>query len=325
MSSHRNPVYEYFHNIQVSDLVPSTRQLVTVKVDTTLQEAVKVLSTNKILAAPVLDSGDKLAGMLSVLDIVQYIVSAAPNSDQLKDIDQVEIAGRCITLHPVKHIMGKSQKDQLVPLKTNNASTFAIDLMAAGLHRVVLESDIASDKLTNTLSQTDIVKRLADHLHMGKLKVVGEKLVEELGIGLVEPITVTTKTIVLDAMKKLAENNVSAVAVVDENGKLVGNMSASDLRGFYLDRLPHFELTTEEFLKKYSPTSLSPFSTKLNNLTLLDVVRKLVHPTVVVDGKEQKLEHSMHRVWVVDDEGKCKSVITLTDIMKVIRDLDYQV
>ena len=320
LSSHRNSIYEYFKAVPLTDLVPKNQHLVLLKEDQTLQEVVNQLSQHRILAAPVLTKEGKLLGMLSVLDIVQYIVASAPNVDQLKNLSEVEIAGRCITLQTAKNVMGFSARDQFLPLKSNVPSTMAVELFSQGVHRCVVEEDVTTDLYIGTLSQSDIVKRLSEHLHMGKLKNLGAKLASDLGLGLVQPVVVKESQLVLETMKQLASSNVSAVAVVNDKDELVGNFSASDLRGFYLDRLPHFDFPTSVFLEKYSASSLKPFCTKLEGLTFVELVKLLIHPEV----QGEKLNHSMHRVWIVDDAKKVIGVITLTDIMKVIRDYDEQ-
>ncbi|KAG2386097.1 hypothetical protein C9374_002543 [Naegleria lovaniensis] len=319
---HKNSIQEFFHHIALKDMIPSGQKLVLLKEDETLQEVVNQLSQHHLLAAPVLDKHNKLIGMLSMLDIVQYIVAAAPEMDQLRNLSDVAIAGRCITLQTAKHVMGFSTRDQYMPLKSNIPSTMAIELFSRGVHRCIVEEDVTTDLYIGTLSQTDIVKKLSEHLHMGKMKNLGEKLVKDLGLGLATPVSVNQNDVVLNGMKTLAKTGVSALPVVDHSGKLVGNLSASDLRGFYLDRLPHFELTTRSFLEQYSPKSLVPFFVELEGLKFVDLVRKLVHPEIhdVLHGQTVKLDHSMHRVWVVDDERKVTGVITLTDIMKVIMD-----
>ncbi|EFC44027.1 predicted protein [Naegleria gruberi] len=319
---HNNSIHEYFHGVQLAELIPAGQKLVVLKEDETLQEVVNQLSTHHLLAAPVVDKQGKLVGMLSMLDIVQFIVASSPENVDFKNWQELEISGRCINLQTVKHVMGFSARDQYMPLKSNLPATMAIELFAKGVHRAIVEEDVTTDKYIGTLSQTDILKRLAEHLHMGKMKQLGEQLVKDLGLGLAKPVTIDGSENVLHAMKELAKANVSALPVVDHHGHLVGNFSASDLRGFYLDRIPHFELTTRTFLEKYSPKSLVPFFVELDGLKFVDLVKKLTHPEIhdVIHSQTVKVDHSMHRVWVVSDERKVVGVITLTDIMKVIID-----
>ena len=53
----------------------------------------------------------------------------------------------------------------------------------------------------------------------------------------------------------MKKEGVSALAVVDPSGKLVGNFSASDLKGLFRQRLPDFLKSVEQFLKDHSPGS----------------------------------------------------------------------
>ncbi|KAL9652824.1 hypothetical protein ABK040_010856 [Willaertia magna] len=289
MASTHNELHEHFHHLKAVDLVPQEQHLVVLKSNLTLQEAVKALSDAHILAAPVKNAKTgQVMGMLSMLDIVTHIVLAAPNPKDLHDIKSLEIAGRALTLYTLENIIEKSTKDQLLPLPATVPSTYIIDLFSQGIHRCVLQKSETEEEIVKT--------------HIGQLPL------EKVGLGLVQPITVNEETSVLDALKTIAEQKIMAVAVVDKEGKLVGNFSASDLKGLYLEKLPNFEEPVKQYLTHFSPKSLNPVSLKATGLTLIDVVNHLVKGT----------DHVMHRVWLCNDENVVVGLVSLSDIMKLI-------
>lgn len=303
--AHRNAIYEALHSVKLADFVNRAEHVQVLDTNSTVEAAVKFLSEKNILSAPVVDAKTKdCVGIIDMLDIVHYIVRAAPEPSQLHEnyFKSLEMFGRVIALETVNYVLNASGRDPYVPIYHENPVTLLVSLFAKGIHRApVLD---ANNKVINTTSQSDIVRYLAEHLHMGKAKAMGETPVSKLGLGANTPVVVFHDDSVLKALQTIKEKGVSAVGVVDEQGKLVGNFSASDLKGLYREQLPSLTLSVREYLKKHSPKSLSPISTP-KDATLMEVAKML---------KENKL----HRLWVLDENRKPAGVITLTDLMGLV-------
>jgi len=96
------------------------------------------------------------------------------------------------------------------------------------VHRLALFD--ADGQLTNVVSQSDMVKFL--YGHMDELGRLGDATVADLGFvrGPASVVTVRPETPALDAMVLMEERSISAVAVVNENGGIIGNFSISELR-----------------------------------------------------------------------------------------------
>lgn len=100
--------------------------------------------------------------------------------------------------------------------------------------------------------------------------------------------------------------------------KLVGTFSATDLRGCHLATLQSWLFASAlDFTEKISSSPLYTGSgdranrprepvTCRNESSLTEVVEKAV-------GKH------VHRVWVVDDQGLLTGVVSLTDMIRVLR------
>jgi hypothetical protein len=63
-------------------------------------------------------------------------------------------------------------------------------------------------------------------------------------------VTINWKERALDGFMKIQRNFISAVAIVDDDGKLIGTLSASDLRGIDGHRLKLMLLPALDFLKE---------------------------------------------------------------------------
>ena len=115
----------------------------------------------------------------------------------------------------------------------------------------------------------------------------------------------------------------TGVAIVDLNGKLVSNLSASDLKGItesgffkleapifqVLETTPHKVLYQKKFGKNLK--WLIFFLIKLGTITIQaeDTFSYLL---------KLFAEKRVHRIYVVDNEGKPTNVITLTTVLKML-------
>jgi len=140
--------------------------------------------------------------------------------------------------------------------------------------------------------------------------------VEELG--LVNPlfaskdlITVSKQDTALAGFTLVFENQKThAVAVTDSEGKLIANLSASDLRGITSEALPQLLLPIEDFLRRRSGTDeradkLPHPVTCSSRSTLAEVLN------IVITAK-------VHRVWIVDSAQRPLHAITLEEVLHTL-------
>jgi len=92
------------------------------------------------------------------------------------------------------------------------------------------------------------------------------------------------------------------MAVVDKNGRLVANLSATDLLGLTEDNWAFLGLPVMEFLKRIHGYPKPPVF-----IRSYDTVETLLLKIVV---------HNVHRVYIVDEPMVPIGVLSLTDIMK---------
>lgn len=299
-----NPIFEQFHGVTVKDVLADKKQnaIYSLKFTDSVEHAVKLFSTNKILSAPVLNDDGKFAGFIDVLDILKYITLAAPTDWSLKqdELQSLKIAGRAISLIPIKQVLNWSELDPIMAVEIHAPASNLIKIFSHGFHRAAV---FDKDQIVGIVSQSDAVRYLSQHLHMGKLKDVGSKTLQQLGYGAAQLETISKTATVLEALKKMADKRVGQLAVIDEDsGRLVANFSASDLRGLYQENFPKLLDTVAAFLGKHSPDALKPIC-GLPSSTLIDIVNELS-------------QSKLHHLWVVDD-FKPVSIISLTDVMKI--------
>ena len=113
----------------------------------------------------------------------------------------------------------------------------------------------------------------------------------------------------LEAFELMVKYNLSGLAVIDENGEIMHNMSSTDIR-LWLFAQHSLEVSVEEFLigirkLKTNKNTKAPVMV----CTLQNGLKKIV----------DKLKATKwHRIWVVDDHRAPIGVLSMTDLFRFI-------
>jgi 5'-AMP-activated protein kinase regulatory gamma subunit len=105
------------------------------------------------------------------------------------------------------------------------------------------------------------------------------------------------------AFHQMLEHKVSGVAVVDDAGVLAGNISVSDLRGMAAADLGSLLLPVSRFLKERVKQEVPVMCSA--RTTFGTAVHRLV-------------QHRLHRLWCTDAMQRPVSVVSLTDVLRII-------
>lgn len=165
------------------------------------------------------------------------------------------------------------------------------------------------DQIINVISQSDIIRFLIPK--MEDFNDLFDQTVSELGLGKHAALTVRDNDPTIKALKLMHSQCISALAVVDEEGRLVGNFSASDLKGAVMtdddmanDPFSSFLLPVMQFLKQ-GGMSHFPVVSCTPQTTLQHILLRLMALRV-------------HRLWIVDENQCPIGIVSLTDVMKAI-------
>jgi CBS domain-containing protein len=269
------------------------------------------LSSHKILSAPVVDwKAQRLLGFVDMLDLVSFVLSLYNADIHQTPLDSNLLFEKSNQFFskPIKEIIDLSKRNPLCQVLKTSPLWECISLFQRGLHRVVVTNE--ERKIVGILSQSDVVRFLAGK--MDEHYSFFGKTVEELNLGTYSLITVRDTQPTIAALKILYEHKVSAVAVVNKEGILVGNLSASDLKGATIvtdsdqgaDPFGSLFLPVITFLKQGGMTKF-PVGTCTRNTAFNFVLLRI-------------LALRVHRLWIVDEKEHPIGVISLTDIMKAL-------
>jgi len=255
-------------------------------------------------------------GLVDMLDILMYIVSALPPSQRLEPL---EAEGRSLLENPIGNVINFSQKDKIVPLAQEHFISEALPLFAKGTHRVMLFDHTKA--ISGMVSQSDFIRFLQCHFAKGELKSMDKCNFDKNFRQLAPSVGILPTDSVYQAITKFGSSALRTLPIIDANGFLVGNFSTADVgyafainkrEGEELDKsdvfrtiFAHLHLSVQDYLTKFHPKSLTP-QLCLPNITLEETCKMMA-------------EFNIKQLWVTDDiKNKIPiGLITQTDVCRL--------
>jgi len=308
-----NPLYSFLSEITVKGicLAENSRKPISVWSDDTVEDVVKSLRSNLILAAPVMDPHSKRCiAMVDFLDVVTFIVRVSPDPVAVKanTIRSLEVTGKTIAYQSLKTVADISGCNPYVPIKSNHKASHLIDLFAKGLRRAIVVDDNNIFQMEGVITEFSMINFLKNHCAQGQLVEMGTLSLQELDLIRKHVHVVQPNELVVDVLEVLQTEMINAVALIDKKGKLIGNFSCFDIHGLFKDPYPHLYSPVEDYLRRHNPESLRPVYCRLE-ACLNDIMHLMSN------------EH-VHQVWVVDSSLKLVGVVSIKDIIKKIATFD---
>jgi CBS domain-containing protein len=281
--------------------------------DTPLVEAFKSMIGWKILSVPVFSKTQQSEYfILSMTGIMNYLLQHFSEED-FKSKDMPTLLQKRESMNvPVSKLKGTDGYEAAVCSNWDEKLIDTIRKMVQfKAHRILIFGN--DKKLINIITQSRVLKLI--DCGIGSLQKA-QRTIAELNLGNKSVISVPMTAMTIEAFRLMKENNISAVAVVDEQGRLAGNISNSDIKHLGYD-LRFFQLLgvpVSEYLKaiqihnKLGVDELRPTRVPVKETDLLISVVNLITYLRV------------HRVYCVDDEGRPTRVISLLDILKELID-----
>jgi len=292
-------------NTKVKDLLKPGKNVIAFKYNDPLSHVSKVLSENNILSAPILKGGNPM-GFLDTLDMCQYLVhcwrqhrdaaTGEVHKENLPEKFSSAVAQRFINScgrNAYHFIYEDSTLEECLNTMVHDEFSF---------HRLAVHS--RDNKIVGIISQTDIMQFAGRHLD---ILPEGNKSLRELGL-VKGVVMVRMDGILGDTLEILAECKISGLALVDNEGKLVANFSASDLRGLPRAVFSWLSKPTIDFLQHFG-RGVKPPIAESSDTTFRNIAEKLAHLS-----KER-----IHRVYLIDKDEHPVGVVSLSDIMPLLQ------
>ncbi|XP_043681836.1 dentin sialophosphoprotein-like isoform X2 [Vespula pensylvanica] len=288
---------KFFKFHKCYDLIPTSAKLVVFDTHLLVKKAFFALVYNGVRAAPLWDSArQEFVGMLTITDFIKilqmYYTSPSVTMDELEEHE----------LDTWRKVL----KDQVHPLVSigPDASLYEAirTLIQNRIHRLpVIDPDTGN--VLYILTHKRILRFLFLYIHELPKPSFTNKTLRELRIGTFDDIeTATEETSIILALKKFVERRVSALPVIDAEGKLVNIYSKFDV----------INLAAE---KTYNNLDVSLRAANEHRNEWFEGVQSCKLDETLFTVMERIVRAEVHRLVVVDDADKVIGIISLSDLL----------
>eukprot|EP00300_Choanocystis_sp_HF-7_P033998 c4647_g1_i1.p1 GENE.c4647_g1_i1~~c4647_g1_i1.p1 ORF type:complete len:338 (+),score=87.99 c4647_g1_i1:82-1014(+) len=289
--------------------------ILTLSDDCPIDQAVATLTAAKVQSAPVVRAGapegaefdQKFLGYVDMFHLAGIVIKQAVNKGPVEGVE--ELLDEMETFH--KATLREIGIPPLTPVSTDSTLLEAMIVMAKYQFRripiITTTADSFPGTLRNFLTPSFILATVADVCRKEKIDLSSFK-VSDMRVKFGAVISVSDSASFLDALSQISEHSISAVPVVDQEGKLVYNLSATDVR-----RVIEFPILFEVI--KRAEASVENFFTCLRESGLTVRTPITCRPdTSAQEVVDLMISNKIHRVYVVDEENRPIGVVSVVDV-----------
>jgi len=314
MSNQSSPWQRFLKNLKVEHLLGSapTEELKTemlqriafLRKEDSIQEAVRVLTAHKIISAPVYDDdANQFIGFVDMLDLATcFMTKVKPRQGEPLSLSQFESL-------PVSNAINLSRRNAWVPLDRTSPLLELFEVLCLPhVHRVPIidaKGNEPEKKVLAVITQAELIRWLwASRRAPGfPHQVLGMKINQITPAVKESLVLVYESEPTLSAFDKIVANGINGIGVTSADGKLVGNVSATDLRiaaaTGWQKMMELLDQPLRSFLQFKGTLVIYPYD-------------KASHPKPITVTPDQTLEaalgklesYHIHRVWVVQGDQK---------------------
>lgn len=278
------------------DLIPTSAKLVVFDTQLLVKKAFFALVYNGVRAAPLWDSQkQKFVGMLTITDFIRilqrYYKQPGMEMEQLEE-------------HQLETWRNELQDTKDLIWIDPDASLFAAikTLIRHKIHRLPV-IDPETGNVLYILTHKRILRFLFLYIHDLPKPAFLNQTIEDLNIGTYKDIEVAKLTTpIIQALNKFVNKRVSALPIVDEEGKLV-------------DIYAKFDVINLAAEKTYTDLDVTLQKANEHRNEWFEGVHKCQKTDSLYDVMEKIVKAEVHRLVVVDAEDKVAGVISLSDIL----------
>jgi CBS domain-containing protein len=292
-------------SVSISEILTSlnkrNEELIQAPSTCTVEQLLQLMKKHNILSVPIIETSKKIyLGIVDVIDIMRFTVLEFYGENIMRDDFFTQFDYEKGTAG----LLCKGQRCQkMLVLEENDSLLHLMQTLNYSEQRVLVLTRVTNEcYLYRILTQMDIIKFL--HKSKDKLGEILQQKVAGMGVNgkSLKVITENDKAVV--GFQMIYENHIHSVGVVDQQGKLITNLSSSDVRGISTEQLQKVKLPVLQFLNEVIG-AVRPAITCKNEDSLEKVIDIIV-------------KDHIHRVWVTDEKNVPIGVITLTDIITYI-------
>jgi len=283
--------------------------LITANQDESVETVITRLTENNISSAPVIGPKGKYIGFVDLLDLLTFVAikMGLPKPDFLSS----KRAVKEFLAKPVGDIINVSGRNEVISVQSTTPLQDVIEILSKpDVHRVPIVNE--GGDYVGIITQSDIVRYFNDNQE--KLAPKLEQKVKNIwNIGTKKVQTMEHNKFVIDALVKLEESRISGIAIVDDEGKIVGNLSASDLKRMQVK--PPIQLCYDVYENLHQFMSVIDWTEKVNKFKPVIIQPDETLGTAIA----HIVSFNVHRIYITDQNRKPIGEISLCDIIAQFR------
>lgn len=283
------------------DVLPVSYRLIVLDTCLLVKKSLNILLQNNIVSAPLWSNKtSRFAGLLTSSDFINVIQYYFQFPEKFDLVDQLTLDG----LRDIEKAIGVAPIETVYIHPFKSLYEACVKMLNSKARRIpLLDEDEKTHReiVVSVLTQYRILKFVA--LNCKETKMLLKPL--ESIAALSQPKTISTCTMetpVIEVIHLLAHHSVSSIPIVNEENKLVNVYEAVDVLGLVKGGMyTDLDLSVGDALLRRSDEFEGVHTCTLNDRlsTIMDTIRK----------------SRLHRLFVVDSQGKLVSVITLSDVL----------
>ncbi|KAL4107542.1 hypothetical protein QTP88_017873 [Uroleucon formosanum] len=289
---------KFFRFHKTYDLIPTSAKLVVFDTQLIVKKAFFALVYNGVRAAPLWDNKrQQFVGMLTITDFIRILQKYySSSSSSMEELEEHKLDTWRNELH-------QERPQELISIGPDMSLYFAIQtLINNKIHRLPV-IDPATGNVLYIVTHKRILRFLLLYINdLPKPAYLSQSL-GDLKIGTFENIeTVSEETSIILALKKFVERRVSALPMVDQEGRLIDIFAKFDVINLAAERTYNNLDVTLKQANEYRSDWFEGVQKCHLTDTLYSVIEKIVRAEV-------------HRLVVVDVEDKVIGILSLSDIL----------
>lgn len=291
---------KFFKYHKCYDLVPTSAKLVVFDTQLLVKKAFFALVYNGVRAAPLWDSNkQEFMGMLTITDFIRILQQYYKSPEvQMEELEEHK-------LQTWREVLKDKARD-LISIGPDESLFDAIkSLIENKVHRLPV-IDPNTGNVLYIITHKRILRFLYLYIHELPRPSYMSKTLKELKIGTFENIeTAKEETSIIDALTKFIERRISALPIIDNDGKL-------------LDIYAKFDVINLAAEKTYNNLDVSLKKALEHRNEWFEGVEKCHMNETLAAVMERIARAEVHRLVVVDEEKRVIGVVSLSDILSYL-------
>jgi CBS domain-containing protein len=204
-----------------------------------------------------------------------------------------------------------ARRHRWTSIKDGASLLAVVELMSKNkCHRLPVVNE--KDEVVNIITQSMLIKFLAAHDE--EVAAYSKRTIAAAACTTSPVLSIDATAPAIDAFKLIAKHNIFGIGILDADGNIVGNTSASDLKLFVNDPSTDLRQPIDDFISavRCLPTAsmkaVSPLFTVKSTATLSHVIAKLASTNA-------------HRLFIVDGDGDGKAPTAVTSLSDICADI----